>query len=644
MEDQLLAHAEGKKSRKFRGLRKLFKRGRSKAPKDKFSALNEQAIEETTSTVNISFSDTQQSPFSPEDSFDSHFIFGGTKSAASPARSYDLYSPEFTDPALAFQDESPAIDDSFAQLDVDIIEQHRSFRGNHDSSMQTITSSEESSNLSDFGHQLVYRSRSDGSRRPSLGAIQPTVTTDEGTELVLTKSEVDVVEETEEEGIFLSFKSPKLDTNEAFNNSGQFSYGSDQVAARKRFSLEKSLEKGETIPELSPGLSTKSRLTWVSHDEDCESMDARPVKEIVFPTLAGSSLETNAKLIDEEVFFEDNNNGVEVDAHTELGSVRDAIFATFDGDGESSEITMELKRSDGGSFAVNRLSTTSSKSLGPKSRPANVVKPSSDLVNTSAESGNSAWDSSAGNVEFPKPPRTPKSPKTPGHSSAFLKRKSAFTGKDLLTVEAESFAKFLEDEKQPSALPTTRSAVAEKVSMPEDLLLFALAPSDDGSDDIAKAPSKSTLTLSTQSQSQSQSKSCTASGSCVSTTNSKSSSAAFSKAISFDTFEALSNRSNEEGSSSFAASASSAPSTIGGSMTRYEHQKDNNYCGLFPEDDDEELTVRSEDFSSSRATESGKSYRRRNPDLLDDIRLGLLETVQDLAREGSSVMMKLMKN
>jgi len=76
-------------------------------------------------------------------------------------------------------------------------------------------------------------------------------------------------------------------------------------------------------------------------------------------------------------------------------------------------------------------------------------------------------------------------------------------------------------------------------------------------------------------------------------------------------------------------------------MTRYEQQKNSHYCGLFPEDDDE-LTVRSEDFSTSRASQS--VYRGCNPDLLDDIRLGLLETVQDLAREGSSVMMKLMKN
>jgi hypothetical protein len=446
------------------------------------------------------------------------------------------------------------------------------------------------------------------------------------------------------------------------------------------------------VPE-SPGLSQVSEsVTWVSHDDD--DADGRPVKEIVFPTL-----DDTATTGDDDFGLDNDTTTTEADrAETDriamAGSVRDAIFAQFERETRARPVpVLNNNRVAVASSPSRSLRMRTSSSTIP-SLPESVVPPPSPLLTEvpqrsllrqtsgSQISTRNSWTLS----ETSSPPST-LAGKT--FSTAFLKRKSAFTGEDLLLAEAESFAEFLEEgppitsksslvsgRKTNTTASTTSSfasIVSQRAISTEERLLIALTDSMD-SNELSR-PVGTAFPLTKRAAAAAHRgggmHNSTETSQSNATSTSRASSELFSKSLSFDaSFEDHSASSSATSSSAAASSnADERPTSLPGSLNytprplRHDHNAA--YCGgIFAESTpdeffDDELTLRSEDFlpppppspPSSRMYSKSRSSKQQHqrvredttPLLLDQVGKDLLATVQDLAREGSSAMMQLLR-
>jgi hypothetical protein len=486
----------------------------------------------------------------------------------------------------------------------------------------------------------------------------------------------------------------------------------------------------------SPALSLRSEtsVTWVSHDDD--DGDVRPVKEIFFPISEIDTIVTNG-LVNETFFDYDSVNEAAIEsamAETltpQSDMAREAIFEEVDSTPMNDDSNTNCKgtTTNDTSFAAVTFpffwsspnATSVRSAFTPQSAPVleqpqyrlspRRVQSSTDPVHQlSTHAADHSFESNGTKEQVVQTVQN-------APSSAFLKRKSAFTGEDLLSQEAESFAEFLEDgQSSPIDLepynspaqtnPSTNTFKNGQLSVAERLL-FAMTESVDGSEvdaagnrdiaidtiedpetepttvnvtDIEVEPTKTlndvipldgvenpiiqNINLSYTGNSNLQSLVPCRTGSTE----------VFSKSISDDDADDEGEELTNNASVSYASSCTSyAPSTLQGSFTgeikRCRSRQSAGvsqlpYCGVFiqddvddDEDDDEDYeedysSLPSEDFSVHRRrnsatrnyiSQSSRRSRHNNIDdetpLLDQVRNELLETVQDLAREGSSVVM-----
>lgn len=629
MEDLLLFTPDKKKTRRWGSLKGFFRRKQQQPASGdpKSFVILKEGDEQDHTTVNLSHSGSN--PYSVDESFDSFAEKANRSMNSAPSTTphndaFD-FEPDRTDDVQAFQDEfSSFTGSSFAQLDLPTSQMYHSTPSILDRSMLTSMSRGSDENAFAFSTRSALDQQ-------SVVASSAVVSSDLGMEVMLSDQEDDQMD-----GVFMSFQAPmvderhdRLNNSERLNFSDQFPYSaaSDVVPTRRKLSNFNRTDYA--IPE-SPALSAQSEsLTWVSHDED--DTDERPVKEIVFPTLTDDSMED---------LFLDNETTTDLDgdaseAPTPQGSVRDAIFALLED--ETIEKTPEPKKID---MFFNRLSMQRRTNM-----PESVQRRNSAPVNTSGLSNDAgSWD----RITDTKLPvrTTPASPLSSNSrrapSTAFLKRKSAFTGEDLLYWEAESFAEFLEEghEKEPVPPPITSKPISSKSMIStEERLLIALTGSVDSSEAEAPLATSESRAYSERSAALATSVdlSDTGTGTIRSSaaSHSRTSTALFSKSMSFDTSFA---------STSDAASTSFTPSSIPESR---KYNRSTSYCGIFAEedddDDDDELTLRSEDFVSPHKESHPRQNRVETP-LLDQVRMELLETVQDLARESSTAMMQFLLN
>lgn len=639
---------------------------------------------------------------------------------------------------------------------------------------------------------FVFHTRSSTSRVledtcPTIGSSA--IVSDHGMEVVLFDSEnaginLDLADNEDDDDIFMSFKLPPTCTEDQdewrdpFQGDGMktvfpeitpmlsssASKANHPVTPARKYSIE--FEHGnheggdahKNIPP-SPALSLRSEtsVTWVSHDDD--DADERPMKEIHVPNAENNdSIGVNP----DDVFFDhDSINEVAVaniisESLLTPQSSNNTIFA--------STPVVDEKEADSHTFTAaaaafpffwnspNNVTSVRS-AFTPQSAPATTqpqqqqyrlsprrVQSSSNAANDVLSNFDLSLERKVCSHDDPIAGSPVQSSslqqKTP--SSAFLKRKSVFMGEDLLSQEAESFAEFLEDNKQPIVLDKPQKLVSTapifsvKVSPRSELnnsishtnisaaerLLFAMTESADNSEadesedrdtndavvykasllppvllDIETAAtttatfnhiasSNGAMTPVTESVDMSYPGTSTLLSLATSRTGSTD---IFSKSLSDE--DADDEEEEEEltnnASASYASSCTSyAPSTLQGSRSsgvKYTRRRSNSigvkqlpYCGVFirediGEDDEEEyeeddMSLPSEDFSVHRDGANARQYRtsslpsRRSSSrqsnsnttadgtpLLDQVRNELLETVQDLAREGSSVVMKFLR-
>jgi len=486
---------------------------------------------------------------------------------------------------------------------------------------------------------------------------------EEGTEVVLfetasgSDNENDNGHETSsqssEEGIFLSLQAPlhrsttsksqpeqqQPQQQELLNRTVSLSAYSDMVALRR---LQPSPSAAlYTTDDVSPTLSKD--VTWVSHDEDFSSEDDRPVKEIVFPTLTGSSLEP----LEEEETLGGSRGGlldpeyaaIEVDVAMSRSreEVRDAIFASLEE--EEEQIIFDHRRFDD-DFDSLSLEDFDPPQGDTKTSPKPSPKPTEDTKTK-------LWDSGvlvdtiallAPSADEPLERPLSSSPRRKAHSTAFIKRKSAFSGQDLLSREAECFAEFLEESGDDlSAI----QADPHDIFSPEDRFLSAINASmmdDDGFPSLgADAPATAKRSTSVKKETYTSLERSLGGGS----------SDMYTKSLSYDT----SSISHSQGASFPSYSSSKGPSINGPNDV---------YCGarIFPreedDDDDDDDDVYDDDFTedsfSSQPSDNIHKQRRggrknRHPTTtLEDIRLDVLEAVQDMARSASSNMLKFLQD
>ena len=681
MEVQLL-HPQ-KKSRKWRpSLKKLFQR-KKKLPEGDlkyFAAVDkfDPSEQDQTSTVNLSTASESNGGTSSsrlysgdEHSSDDSASMGPQsrgghrqpelrRRSSTPVRVPMTHKLSTGAPVVAEEHYtySQSLTEDFAQLDVPSMEVHR-------------TSSLWRKNKKPFVYKRNARSldiprnnNCDGEYFDKESPIFSDAEEEEGMEVVLFESasgsdnENDNGHETSsqsfEEGIFLSLQAPlhrsttsksqpeqqqqqqETQQQEDLNRTVSLSADSDMVALRRQPSPSAAFYATD---ENSPTLSKD--VTWVSHDESSE--DDRPVKEIVFPTLTGDSLEP----LEEEMLEGGARGGlldpdfaaIEVDVALSRSreEVRDAIFASLEE--EEEEIIFDHRRFDD-DFDSLSLEDFDPQPGETETSPKTSPKPTEDTKTK-------LWDSGvvmdtiallAPSAEEPLERPLSSSPRRKAHSTAFIKRQSAFSGQDLLSEEAECFAEFLEESCDDlSAIQANphdifspdRFLSAINASMMDDDGFPSLINSENG----VIGPAAAERPPSAQNETNTSLDRSLGGGSA---------SDMYTKSLSYDT-------SSLSQGASFPSYSSKGPSINGPNDV---------YCGarIFPreeDDDDDDDDVYDDDFTedSFSSHPSDKIHKprrgrknRHSTTSLEDIRLDVLEAVQDIARSASNNMFKFLQD
>lgn len=633
MEDQLLSPSERKKkTRRWGSLKRYFRRGKNTADSEdsKYFATLKEGDEQDHTTVNLSHSGSN--PYSVDGSYDNssadratHTTTGSSNSRRPGTPAARIDSPddlESTDLADALGDFNDLSEASFAQFDVPNMQPQRACPS------PFLRASVSASD----GSPSVYRTRSTLDQR-FLNDAPPQCATNLGMEVILFDQEDDL----HADGIFLSFQSPVDDWHDPLHTSKQLNPSVSSAAIATRNKQLGKFKMTETIvPESPAALSQQSEsLAWVSHDE--EDGDERPVKEIIFPTLATDD-STDA------IFLDIENSVVDADGSECARNIAAAIATV-------SEVQAKPNGEANLWNTPPRRMTSTRSAFSPQSSFAKTPESVALRVQSHETPVNTRFEAViCDRAKLPLPSfhqssvlLTPRG--TP--SAAFIKRKSAFSGEDLLSREAESFAEFLEekiaDESMPSPIRNELLYSNNMIST-EKRLLVALTVSIDSSDEpVGTLPalpnSAYSAPLATSSGSQSHGTGTFRSATSIS----KASSALFSKSVSYDTSFEREEETADNASTSDAASTFAPSSSFPGSLRYRDERNAGNYCGgMFTEDDDDDLTLASEDFSSQKYRHSRRT-RKQTP-LLDQVRMDLVETVQELAREGSSVVMKFLQN
>jgi hypothetical protein len=724
MENYLLSPKE-KKNRRWRSIKCFFQRkDEHRLPSGDlkyFANILDGGTddEQDHTTVNMSHSGSGSNPYSVDESFDS------LAAAQRERRPKSFTPPRNSRKGIASKGRSnremldnlahdrPFTTGTFAQLHLPTMRFGRMDPAGGGASSLSSQSSKTSSSSS---------VRNKGTTRHWTD--EPLDTSDLGMEVIMFQE--DDADDDPKDGIFLSFQSPatlKVSPSTGSTPAPRKLSGSQKVKSETEksstpppppnssfssytasFPIDASSPGNPAVrteyfvPE-SPGLSQVSEsVTWVSHDDD--DADGRPVKEIVFPTLDDTATAGDDDFgLDNDTTTTETDRA-ETDRITMAGSVRDAIFAQFERETRARPVPVPVPVLNNNRVAV-ALSPSRSLRMRTSSRtipslPESVVPPPSPLLpevpqrsllrqtSGSQISTRNSWTLS----DSSSPPST-LAAKT--FSTAFLKRKSAFTGEDLLLAEAESFAEFLEEgppitsksslvsgRKTNTTASTTSSfasIVSQRAISTEERLLIALTDSMD-SNELSR-PVGTAFPLTKRAAAAAHRgggmHNSTETSQSNATSTSRASSELFSKSLSFDaSFEDHSASSSATSLSSAASSnADERPTSLPGSLNytprplRHDHNAA--YCGgIFAESTpdeffDDELTLRSEDFlpppppspsppsrmySKSRSSKPLHQQHVREdttPLLLDQVGKDLLATVQDLAREGSSAMMQLLR-
>ena len=707
MENHLLLPSDNKKKKgrwSGRLMKRLFRRNKQKPDQTLaseapdlneehsryFTTLKDGIDELDLTTVNLSYSGGSV-PYSTDDSLEAER--GRRKKFSSPAgtstsRSSDVsFSSDPLDTSRASQEGMSNMESTFAQLDVPNMQ--KSYGRN------TPVDFENGFFESGFESSFVIHTRSTLDQSRVLEDTCPLGSSDHGMEVVLFDQE----EDNTEDSIFMTFQTPADDEwRDPFNisiieqNNVSASFSSTPLVAPPNCLNLKSLLSEEPEVPPSPALSQQSEtsVTWVSHDDD--DGDERPMKEIIFPSLSDTAVDDLFLDCESINGLETSCDIVEEFATPRESLVRDEIFTQMElmtGEKSNGHKTPEV---DASLRASSPFLLNSSGAISPRSaftpRSNALPQPTVRLLPRQVHSDSNPSllieiDTSENQSSF-----NPSFPKTP--SSAFLKRKSAFTGEDLLSQEAESFAGFLEEghstAMEVSAVPSEAALSPVKPKTPKstaERLLHAMKSIDASDDeneladinDQAEAiapvavsdldvvplflPVKGYDNMLSQSVDLSQSGIVTFQSH---TTGQTASTEMFSKSLSDDDADDEEEFTNNASLSYASSTSFTIPSTFQGSASggRKVHRKKNSgishlpYCGVFIQEDIEEdeedfddMSLPSEDFSCQR--ESDRKLRRRQPSrrgetpLLDQVRNELMETVQDLAREGSSVVRSFLR-
>jgi hypothetical protein len=651
-----------------------------------FASLKDGIDELDLTTVNLSYSGGSI-PYSTDDSLEvdrgrrkKFHSPAGTSTSRSSGVSFHS-DPHNTCPAS--QESVSNAENTFAQLDV--LNMQKSYGRNTPAGMESTSCLNDSGFESSF--VIHTRSTLDQSRILEEGS------SDNGMEVVL----FDQDEDNTEDSIFMTFQFPADDEwRDPFNisvidqNNVPGTFSPIRSASPHCLNVKSLFSDEEPQVPPSPALSQQSEtsVTWVSHDD--EDRDERPMKEIIFPNLSDAAVD--------DLFLDcESINGLDivdivVDSMTPRESVvRDEIFTQLDLMNVDKPNIHKSSVIDASTGASGPLLLNSTRAISPRSaftpRSPTLSQPNTILLTPRVEMNPSLFieiDGSENQSSF-----NPSFPKTP--SSAFLKRKSAFTGEDLLSQEAESFAEFLEEGRStaletsvPSPLETQLPQVASKTPISAAERLLHAMKSVDASDDENEIPDinlnsevaspavlsdgdAGPLVLPVNSCEIPFSQSVDLSQSGIATLQSHTSrqtasTAMFSKSLSDDDADDEEELTNNASLSYASSTSYTAPSTLQGSMTggrKFQRKKSSGmshipYCGVFihedieeDEEDFDDMSLPSEDFSCHRDRNS-RTLRRRQRSrgetpLLDQVRNELMETVQDLAREGSSVVRNFLR-
>jgi hypothetical protein len=706
MENRLLLPTDGRKKKNRWGgrlMKRIFQRNKrqpeqtltseSELNEDHskfFASLKDGFDELDLTTVNLSFSGGSV-PYSTDDSLE--VDRRRRKKFSSPAgtstsRSSDVsFNSDPLDASRMSHGGFSQVENTFAQLDVPSMQKSKG--------RNTPVPFEGPSSSSDdvFESSFVIHTRSTLDQSRVLEDTCPLGSSDDGMEVVLFDQEEDNMED----GIFMTFQSPADDEwRDPFNisivdqNNISATFSSTKPSPPRCMNLKSLLSDEPDVPP-SPALSQQSEtsVTWVSHDDD--DGDERPMKEIIFPVLSDG--------VDDDLFLDceslnalDNSNAVKESLAPRESLVRAEIFTQMELTNAEKTNLCKSPVFDASLGAASPYLLNSSGAISPRSaftpRSPTLADPTTRLLPLELNSNPSLFieiDASENQSSF-----NPAFPKTP--SSAFLKRKSAFTGEDLLSQEAESFAEFLEEGRSttletvvPGPVEAQPPLVTPKtpISAAQRLLhaMKSLDASDDEGEieeimgepeDVASPTIVSDVDVGplflqakdgeiplTHSVDLSQSGVATLQSY---TTGHTASTTMFSKSLSED--EADDEEFTNNASISYASSTSyTAPSTLQGSLTggRKIRQKKSAgishlpYCGVFiredieeDEEDFDDMSLPSEEDScppetSRRHLRLRQSSTRSETPLLDQVRNEFLETVQDLAREGSSAVRSFLR-
>jgi hypothetical protein len=657
-----------------------------------FASLKDGFDELDLTTVNLSFSGGS-APYSTDDSMEAErrrrqrFSSPG---GASTSRSSDVsFNSDPLDASRMSRGGLSLAENTFAQLDVPSMQKSKG--------RNTPVPFEGSNGTNDdvFDSSFVIHTRSTLDQSRVLEDTCPSGSSDHGMEVVLFDQEEDNMDDS----IFMTFQSPGDDEwRDPFNisivdqNNISAAFSSTGASPPRCLNLKSLLSDEPEVPP-SPALSQQSEtsVTWVSHDDD--DGDDRPMKEIIFPILSDGDID-DLFLDCESLNGPENGKVVGVSMTPRESLIRDEIFNQMESINVEKSNLRKSPVVDASFGASSPFLLNSSVAISPRSaftpRSPTLADPVTRVLPLELNSENNpslfieidAYENqSSFNPAFPKTP-----------SSAFLKRKSAFTGEDLLSQEAESFAEFLEEGRSTalesavsSPLDTQPPPVAPKTPISTAQRLLHAMKSIDASDeedeieDIEELEAVVPTTVSdvyvgplflqpehceiplTQSVDLSQSGVATLQSY---TTGKTASTTIFSKSLSEDEADDEEEFTNNASLSYASSNSYTAPSTLQGSLSggRKIHRKKRAgishlpYCGVFiredieeDEEDFDDMSLPSEEDScppetGGRHLRLRQSSTRSETPLLDQVRNEFLETVQDLAREGSSAVRSFLRS
>lgn len=461
-----------------------------------------------------------------------------------------------------------------------------------------------------------------------------------------------------------------------------------------------------TTTEESPTLSKD--LTWVSHEQE---QDERPVKEIVFPSLVGHSLQQQEEERQQNLGAQQHHAGADnlfdragVDRALSRSRevVRDEIFASLevddedfiqnktsprddeeedilfehhsfseslpssfdfpddkDGEDESSlglnEFGPQPLPSRKGGSAGKTNSASRSRKTSCTSNSTSSAESSKKLQQQQAQCDGTGVEDSAllapsstePSVQWSNRHRKP-------HSTAFIKRKIAFTGDDVLSQEADQFAEFLEESGQADISQIDLNGSLEEHSSHERFLsaISATSMDDDGfpiETNDSTSGSDVFVSIIDRSSEKTPSTLRPSSSQSGTTNNSRSYGTSHSSAIySSKSYDSTSNSQTSHTAESNTLNTAGSFPSYSPSYTPSVHgpARQHQYCGgiVFNEseedgDDGFSADYLSDDYSSSYS----KSFRGKQKSTLEEIQLDVFDAVQVLARSASSGMMKFLQ-